>query len=140
MAPADQVRQASGDETPLRSTAIKDAEKGSSASKDPSIATLPTKRGLKGEAAALRHIRKDHKSTGLVIPKMDFQRVIREIAQDLGIERVQASAVGCLQESAEAFLVSLFEDANLVARHGKRDTIGKKAMQIAFRLRAEAHQ
>ena len=36
--------------------------------------------------------------------------------------RFQSSAVMALQEAAEAYLVSLFEDTNLAAIHAKRES------------------
>jgi histone H3/H4 len=60
----------------------------------------------------------------LLIRKLPFQRLVREIAQDFKTDlRFQSSAVMALQESAEAYLVSLFEDTNLAAIHAKRVTI-----------------
>ena len=51
-----------------------------------------------------------------LIRKLPFQRLVREIAQDFKTDlRFQSSAVLALQESAEAYLVSLFEDTNLAA-------------------------
>lgn len=56
-------------------------------------------------------------STELLIRKLPFQRLVREIAQDFKTDlRFQSSAVMALQESAEAYLVSLFEDTNLAVR------------------------
>lgn len=40
-----------------------------------------------------------------------------------------------LQESAEDYLVGLFEDANLCAIHAKRVTIMVKDLQLARRIR-----
>ena len=51
--------------------------------------------------------------------------------------RFQSSAVMALQEAAEAYLVSLFEDTNLCAIHAKRVTIQSKDIQLARRLRGE---
>ena len=51
--------------------------------------------------------------------------------------RWAASAVEALQEAAEAYLVSLFEDTNLCAIHAKRVTIMPKDMQLARRIRGE---
>jgi histone H3 len=49
-----------------------------------------------------------------------FQRLVREIAQDFKTDlRFQSSAIGALQEAAEAYLVGLFEDTNLAAIHAK---------------------
>merc|ERR1719437_330818 len=87
---------------------------------------------------ALREIRKYQKSTELLIRKLPFQRLIRELAQDLRTElRFQSQAVLALQEAAEAYLVGLFEDTNLCAIHAKRVTIMPKDMQLARRLRGE---
>lgn len=52
--------------------------------------------------------------------------------------RMQTSAVSALQEAAEAFLVGLFEDSNLLAIHGKRVTIMPKDLRLASRIRGEA--
>ncbi|RMZ52574.1 hypothetical protein APUTEX25_000220, partial [Auxenochlorella protothecoides] len=79
---------------------------------------------------ALREIRKYQKSTELLIRKLPFQRLVREIAQDFKTDlRFQSSAVLALQEAAEAYLVGLFEDTNLAAIHAKRGkTSGSKAV------------
>ncbi|KAI9612788.1 hypothetical protein KEM48_004022 [Puccinia striiformis f. sp. tritici PST-130] len=87
---------------------------------------------------ALREIRRYQKSTELLIRKLPFQRLVREIAQDFKTDlRFQSSAVMALQESAEAYLVGLFEDTNLAAIHAKRVTIQPKDIQLARRLRGE---
>jgi Histones H3 and H4 len=67
-----------------------------------------------------------------LIRKLPFQRLVREIAQDFKSDlRFQSSAIGALQESVEAYLVSLFEDTNLCAIHAKRVTIQSKDIQLA---------
>ena len=87
---------------------------------------------------ALREIRKYQKSTELLIRKLPFQRLVREIAQDFKTDlRFQSSAVLALQEAAEAYLVGLFEDTNLCAIHARRVTIMPKDMQLARRIRGE---
>ncbi|KAJ7918632.1 histone-fold-containing protein [Mycena leptocephala] len=87
---------------------------------------------------ALREIRRYQKSTELLIRKLPFQRLVREIAQDFKTDlRFQSSAVMALQEAAEAYLVSLFEDTNLAAIHAKRVTIQPKDLALARRLRGE---
>ena len=87
---------------------------------------------------ALREIRKYQKSTDLLIRKLPFQRLVREIAQEFKTDlRFQSSAVMALQEAAEAYLVGLFEDTNLCAIHAKRVTIMPKDMQLARRIRGE---
>ncbi|KRY33246.1 histone H3, embryonic [Trichinella spiralis] len=87
---------------------------------------------------ALREIRRYQKSTELLIRKLPFQRLVREVAQDYKTElRFQSSAFFALQEAAEAYLVSLFEDTNLCAIHAKRVTIMPKDVQLARRIRGE---
>jgi histone H3 len=72
----------------------------------------------------------------LAVAAISFQRLVREIAQDFKTDlRFQSSAIGALQEAAEAYLVSLFEDTNLAAIHAKRVTIQPKDIQLARRLR-----
>ena len=82
-----------------------------------------------------REIRKYQKSTQLLIRKMPFRRLVREILQDIGRARgtdyrLGADAAEAMQEAVEAYLVGLFEDTNLCAIHGKRVTIQPKDMQV----------
>eukprot|EP00058_Branchiostoma_floridae_P001000 XP_002586488.1 hypothetical protein BRAFLDRAFT_75126 [Branchiostoma floridae] len=78
------------------------------------------------------------RSTELLIRKLPFQRLVREIAQDFKTDlRFQSSAVLALQEASEAYLVGLFEDTNLCAIHAKRVTIMPKDIQLARRIRGE---
>ena len=73
-----------------------------------------------------------------LIRKVPFQRLVREIAQGLKLDlRFQSTALLALQEAAEAYLTSLFEDTNLCAVHAKRVTIMPKDMQLARRIRGE---
>ena len=85
---------------------------------------------------ALREIRKYQKSTELLIRKLPFQKVVREIATDYKNDlRFQSQAILALQEATEAYLIGLFEDTNLCAIHAKRVTIMPKDMQLARRIR-----
>jgi histone H3 len=87
---------------------------------------------------ALREIRRYQKSTELLIRKLPFQRLVREVAQDFKTElRFQSHAIMALQEASEAYLTSLFEDTNLCAIHVKRVTIMPKDIQLARRIRGE---
>ena len=87
---------------------------------------------------ALREIRRFQKSTELLIRKLPFQRLVREISQDYRSDlRFQSQAVLALQEAAEAYLVGLFEDTNLCAIHAKRVTIMPKDIQLARRIRGD---
>lgn len=87
---------------------------------------------------ALREIRRYQKSTELLIRKLPFQRLIREVAQEFRVDlRFQSTALLALQEASEAYLIGLFEDTNLCAIHAKRVTIMPKDMQLARRIRGE---
>mmetsp|Transcript_19590 Transcript_19590/g.32671 ORF Transcript_19590/g.32671 Transcript_19590/m.32671 type:complete len:148 (+) Transcript_19590:100-543(+) len=90
---------------------------------------------------ALREIRKYQRSTELLIRKLPFARLVREITQTYnsspaeGEKRWQAEALMALQEACEHYLVHLFEDSNLCAIHAKRVTIMVKDIQLARRIR-----
>lgn len=98
------------------------------------------KRTTRPGQAAIREIKKYQKSTDLLIRKLPFQRLVREVMQgdDRANEfRFQSQALLALQEAAEAYIVGLFEDTNLCAIHAKRVTIMKKDLQLAVRIRGE---
>ncbi|GMM34896.1 centromeric DNA-binding histone H3-like protein [Saccharomycopsis crataegensis] len=99
------------------------------------------KRRYRPGTLALREIRKYQKSTDLLLRKLPFSRLVREIATDyMGDKdaiRWQSVALQALQEAAEAFLVNLFEDTNLCAIHAKRVTIMQKDIQLARRIRGQ---
>ena len=88
--------------------------------------------------AALRDIRYFQKSTALLIRKLPFQRLVREITQDFKTDLwFQSAVILCLQEAVEAYLVGLFEDTNLCAIHTRRVTIMPKDIQLARRIQGE---
>ena len=93
--------------------------------------------------APLREIRKYQASSELLLRKLPFQRLVREVtneivqADGLDEKRFQSTAILALQEASEAYLVGLFEDTNLCAMHAKRVTIQPKDMQLALRIRGE---
>jgi histone H3 len=105
------------------------------AEKVPKVCSVSKNRYRPG-SRALRDIRKYQKSTELLIKKLPFQRLIRQIGQDFNIDlRFQSKALLALQEASEVYLVDLFEDTNLCAIHANRVTIMKKDMQLAQRIR-----
>ena len=69
---------------------------------------------------ALKEIQKYQKGADLLIWRLPFQRLVREIMQKRreGI-RFQSVAVLALQEAGEAFLACLLEQANLCTIHVK---------------------
>ena len=87
---------------------------------------------------ALQEICHYQKRTNLLIRKIPFQRLIRELTQKFKINvRFRSSALMALQEAAEAYLMRLFEDMNLCAIHAKRVTIMPKDIQLARRIRGK---
>ncbi len=114
-----------------------------STSKAPQLAKKSTakapqiRRYRPGERVDL-DIRRYQKETKLLIRKLPFQRLVREVTQDLKDDiRYQLSALEALQEASEAYLVGLFEDTNLCANHANRVTVMPKDMQLARRIRGE---
>ena len=87
---------------------------------------------------ALRVIRQYQKSAELLIKKLPFQRLVREIAQDIKPDlRFQGSSLLALHEAAEFYLIGIDEDANLCAIHGKRVTIMPKDIQLVRQIRGK---
>ena len=85
---------------------------------------------------ALREIRKYQKSSELLIPKLPFQRVVRDVAMEFrGDLRFQGSAVMALQEATEAYVVHWMEDALLAALHRKCVTIMPADFLLVRKLR-----
>jgi histone H3/H4 len=99
------------------------------------------KRKFKPGKNALREIRKYQKSTDLLIPKLPFSRLVREICEEqirlseVHEFRFQSTALLALQEATEAFITTLFEDSLLTAIHAKRVTVTPKDLRLAMRLR-----
>lgn len=96
----------------------------------------PARRYRPGEKA-LREIRFYQKNTDLLIRRLPFTRLVREIQTYFFSKdyRWQAVAMLAMQEAAEAHLVGLFEDANLCTIHAKRVTVMPKDIQLARRIR-----
>jgi len=97
------------------------------------------KRRYRPGTVALREIRRYQRSTETLIPKLPFQRLVREVAETCSHKdfRFQSTAILALQEASEAYMVGLFEDTNLCAIHAQRVTIMPKDMALARRLRGE---
>ncbi len=127
------ARKSTGGKAPRKHIGSKGAKKASASS-----GGIKKPHRFRPGTVALREIRKYQKSTDLLIRKLPFQRLVREIAQDYKSDlRFQSSAVAALQEASESYLVGLFEDTNLCAIHAKRVTIMTKDLQLARRIRGE---
>ena len=127
------ARKNTGGKAPRKNVGNKAARKSA-----PSSGGVKKPHRFKPGTVALREIRKYQKSTELLIRKLPFQRLVREISQEFKTDlRFQSSAILALQEATEAFMVGLFEDTNLCAIHAKRVTIMPKDIQLAKRIRGE---
>ncbi|XP_074035528.1 histone H3-like, partial [Leptinotarsa decemlineata] len=112
------ARKSTGGKAPRKQLATKAARKSA-----PATGGVKKPHRYRPGTVALREIRRYQKSTELLIRKLPFQRLVREIAQDFKTDlRFQSSAVMALQEASEAYLVGLFEDTNLCAIHAKRSS------------------
>ena len=124
-------------------------KKNDEARKEKPTSTAYSYHGDQGPLGAIRHFQK---CTELLIHKLPFTRLVRELTEDYlksqprvkahfekgrGYIRYQLDAIGALQEVAEAYLIGLFKDTNLCAIHARRVTIMPKDMLLVQRVRGE---
>ena len=97
---------------------------------------LKKPRRFRPGTVALRQIRRYQKSTELLIRKLSFQRLVKEISQELkpGL-RFQSTALLALQEAVEDYIVKMFDQVNLCAIHGGRVTIQVKDIDLWRRIK-----
>ena len=127
------ARKSTGGKAPRKQLATKAARKSA-----PATGGVKQPHRFRPGTVALREIRRYQKSTDLLVRKLPFQRLVREISQDFKTDmRYQSTALLALQEAAEAYTVTLFEDTNLCAIHAKRVTIMPKDIQLVRRIRGE---
>lgn len=114
------------------------ASSSSSSRRKPAVPRRRHRPGIR----ALKEIRKYQKSTELLIRKLSFAKLVKEIMGHFTNKpyRWQGEALLALQEAAEAHLVGLFEDTNLCAIHAKRVTIMPRDMQLARRVRGQGRE
>ncbi|TMW62670.1 hypothetical protein Poli38472_005288 [Pythium oligandrum] len=134
--PPATVRKSRKTSSPQRNSAPSAARRALNAATGTPSASAPKRRYRPG-TVALREIRFYQRSTELLLRKLPFARLVREIQMEFTPReyRWQAEALLALQEAAEAHLVRLFEDANLCAIHAKRVTLMVKDIQLARRIR-----
>ena len=102
----------------------------------------PSKRRFRSRpgVVALREIKRLQRSTDLLVPRLPFQRVVKEIAGKINSDlRFSAQGLLALQESAESFMTGLFEDSYMCTVHAKRVTLMPKDVQLARRIRGERY-
>lgn len=91
----------------------------------PKTQVLFTKKDVIRSVRVLKEIRQLRRTVSLLIPRLPFSRVVREIMTGLSKNelRIEAIALEALQEAAEAYLVQFFEDAAILSMHAKRVTV-----------------
>ncbi|KAK0522819.1 histone H3.1 [Tilletia horrida] len=136
------ARKSTGGKSPRKGLATKAAKQSA-----PGVGGVKKPHRYKPGTVALREIRRYQKSTELLIRKMPFQRLVRDIMgdkfgfarPDVPFHRIQTGALAALQEASEAYLVELFQDANAAALHAKRVTVMPKDIALARRIRGETY-
>ncbi|XP_009238879.1 histone H3.Y-like [Pongo abelii] len=124
------TRKATTWEAPRKPLATKAAGK-----RAPPTGGIKKPHGYRPGTLALCKIRKYQKSTQLLLRKLHFQRLVREIPQAISPDlRCQSAATSALQEPSKAYLVCLFEDTKLCAIHARHVTIMPRDTQLARRL------
>jgi len=130
------ARKSTGGKAPRSGIATKAAHKSAA-----ETGGVKKPRRYRPGTVALREIRHYQKSTDLLMRKLPFQRLVREITIDFKSQGNDLSFQGLallgLQEASEAYLVGLFEDTNLCTIHGKRVTILPMDIVLARRIRGE---
>ena len=127
------ARKSTGGKAPRKQLATKAARKSA-----PATGGVKKPHRYRPGTVALREIRRYQKSTDLLVRRLPFQRLVREIAKDIKSDLCfRSTALLATQEAAEAYHVGLFEDTNLCAIHAKRVTIMPKDIQLSRRIRGE---
>ena len=128
------ARKSVGGKAPRRAIAVKAGQKVVKSGNAMSGVKKPHR--YRPGTVALREIRRFQKSTELLMRKLPFSRLVREIAQDFKSDlRFNDNAIMALQEASEAYMVGLFEDSNKCAIHARRVTLFPKDMQLARDIR-----
>lgn len=121
-----------------RGRARKDAAASGGAKKGTQDEEKAKRRNRPG-TVALREIKKYQKvEDKRLFNKAALLRRVRNIMVDYDDKmRISAVAIDCIHEASEAYLVNLLEDANLCAIHARRQTVMKKDVNLAMRIRGD---
>ena len=97
------------------------------------------KRRNRPGTVALREIKKYQKMEDKrLCAKAPLLRRIRDLMSTHDPEmRIQAVALEAVHEAVEAYMVNMLEDANLCCIHAKRQTLMKKDISLAMRIRGD---
>ena len=113
--------------------------KGSVARKTASEMVGVKRRRARPGQHAMQEIRSLQKSTGVLLRKAPFIRLVRQITHSMNdTMRFQAESLNALIEGTEAYVISLLGDTNLAAIHAHRVTVMPKDMRLVLRIRGGA--
>ncbi|KAL7720068.1 histone H3 [Entamoeba marina] len=84
-----------------------------------------------------QEIRQLQRTSNLLIPSTTFGKCVKSVVNEYSSQPlcIRKDAQLGLHEASEAFLVSLFQEANLIAQHSKRVTVTDRDMHLAMRLK-----
>ena len=131
---------------PRRAKASNQPRRAKAAASAAGVAGVKKPHRYRPGTVALREIHRYQKSTNLLLPKVSFQRLLRDVTIDTVDQlkkmytklkdpsRMTVATVQCLQAASEAIITKTLEDANLCAIHTKRVTVQPKDLELAHRL------
>lgn len=127
------ARKATGGKAPRKRLAVKAARKSA-----PAAGGVRKPHRYRPGIVALREITRYQKSTEMLLRKGPFEKLVREIAQDIKPDiRWTGTALEALQVASEDYMISVLEDTNDLAIHAGRQTIRPKDMQLAVKIRGD---
>ena len=101
----------------------------------PGTGGMKRKRKSQPGAKALRDIKKWQASELLLIRKLPFEQLVKEVGNDFKTDLLWSRfATMALQEAVEPFVVELLDLANLLAIHAGRVTINLKDLKLARKI------
>jgi len=91
----------------------------------PAAQPVTKKPTIRLRSKALREIRSEQNSTRNLIPTAPFHRLVKDIANEQGAGdiRFRRDALDALQADSESFVTEMFNNANLIAIAGGRETL-----------------
>ena len=92
----------------------------------------------RGGSVSLHEIRRYQRMKELLLRPLPFKNLVMDIVKDRNTDlRLEPLALALLQDASEAYVVGLFENANLCAYHAQIGPVMPKHVQLAKRIRGE---
>ena len=127
------TKKATGGKAPRKDLATKAEIKTKKAG--PGVGGVRKPHRYRAGTVALRQIKKYQKSTELLCRKLPFQRLIREISNEVKMDmRWQASALLAVQEIAETFISEMFASGSALTAFKGNVTVMPQALRLGLAL------